>query len=277
VARFSLGWLAVGVGVVLLAWGHRTFWPELTTVVIIVLIVLAAFVIPDYLESDEGVRVPIPASKLEGGVEFLSPGQVVGLNAVVPNASKTPEAKVSTYGQVVELRGKEAPVVVIEVSPSVAENLQTLLLADGAKITYRLLKGTPTPATPETPPTDVTPPGPRGQVADGLGYLEIKKADIESRVSTLEAGASARLVVVQKREEAPVGKPESVTTTYSQTHFCVTVVAFLDKNGMKQSKYDDPGKTEFVLVSFEIANLDPIALSLAAAESIWLENQSNCQ
>jgi hypothetical protein len=276
------GWGGIVLGLVLLLVARQTAWPELIAVLIAVLIGLAALGrIPSLQAPGIGALIPVPGGRFEGGIEFLSPGQVVGLKAVVPNASKTPQAVVSTYGEVVEIRGKEEPAVMIDVATASADDLQKALLTEGAKITYRLLKGTPT-ATP-TPATETsaaaTPvPGPSDRPDASRGYIEIKKDDIESRVSTLERSTSdnARLVIVEKSEEAPAGKPEAVTTTYTQTHFCVAVEDFLDASGIKQEGlYDE--NTTYVLISFKIEELDKIVISLAAAESIWLENQSNCQ
>jgi hypothetical protein len=225
----------------------------------------------------QGVLIPIPADKLVGGVEFLSPAQVVGLSAIVPNASKTPEVRASTYGTVLEVRGKEAPAVLIAVPPESADGFQQALVAEGAKVAYKLVDAIPTATpTPEATAAATMTPGPV------TGYVEIEVGKVKRRASTLHTAeahagnAQARLVIVEKREEAPPGKPEAVTTTYLARPFCVQVDAFLDAGGNRQPAYDSQ-TTIYVLVSFDIAKLDAIAASLSAADTIWIENQPNCQ
>ncbi len=107
--------------------------------------------------------------------------------------------------------------------------------------------------------------------------MEIEADKIKPRVSTLTAGkeSQGRLVIVEKREEAPAGKPDAVTTTYQEEVFCVTVEAFLDANGHKQDGYDSD-KTTYVLISFETGKLAGLARSLEAAERIWLVNEESC-
>jgi hypothetical protein len=273
--RYWAGWICVLLGLVTLLQADCTIWPELILAVVIVLVVVGLPALPIGDEADKRAKVPIPSSKFAGGIDFLWPRQVVGLVAYVPNATGTPEAQVETHGEVMEARGKENRVVLMAVPTESAQALQEALLAENANLTYQLLTATPVP-TPKPSPTEAPePPGPTDRTAD-KGYMEIEATKINPRASTLTDGSSqARLVIVEKREEAPAGKPDAVTITYKEESVCVTVEAFLDANGHRQEGYD-PDKTTHVLISFETDKLAKLARSLAAAEHIWMVNEENC-
>jgi hypothetical protein len=259
-------------------------WPELVAVGLLaffVFLVLGGAGACRLQKPTEGVRLPISADRFEGGTDFLSQDQLVALKVIVPNASKTPEVQVSTYGRVIEIRGNEAPVVLLEVAPHDADDFQLALQAEGAMISYRLEAATPTATMTPTAAPVLTP-----TLTDSgfgkRGYLEIEVAEIKPMVNTLptaEASVteeSAWLVIVEKREQVVAGTPEAVTTTYSAQNYCVRVVGFLDQHHNRQPAYD-PKETVCVLVSFDMANMDAIAVSLAYADQIWLENRPGCK
>lgn len=275
---FIDGWLCFLVGLAILLLAGHTFWPELILAVVIVLVVVGLPALPVADEADKSAKakVPIPAAKVEGGADFLSPGQIVDLVAFAPNPRHTPERQVSTYGKVLEVRGgKDNLVILMAVPADSAADLQKALLATDAKLAYQLLSATPTATLTPTPTLTPTKTPQRPIPEDGWTYVEIAVDKVKPRASTLRIGEEARLVIVEKYV-SPTGTPEAVSTTHKNEEFCVTVVRFLDENGLWQDSYDKD-KTKQVLLEMNVGELARFAGSMAATENIWMVNDTTCE
>lgn len=210
-----------GLGLLILILG-RLRWVEWVLLLSLAGVVASLPLLLSPKAADTDVEVPIPANRLVGGTEPLSPGQVVELVVRAPDDQGTPTAYTLSDIKVRAFVGEagEKGTVLIAVPSEGARDLQRALLDDTSRFTYRLLPGTATPTpTPEQSPT------PTPTLIPVVFSLEATR--ISSDLSTLSDTDNrvAVILVVATIDD------ESKALTHKAHHYDAELIGAYDSSG----------------------------------------------
>jgi hypothetical protein len=272
VQRSGLYWIGGAAlllsGLIILWLQKRPWWPEVLLVLFVAGIVFNLFR-PRLDQLDTLVRLPLPSSRIMGGASALYPGQMIEVMAMIPNTSGTPVAR-SFPDVEVQTRQQQGTdeTVILAVPLSSVRELQSALLDEKVRFTYRLLSGTTTPLTP-TPTMNPT----ATPTLVGLLELQIRASDIYPDARSVTIGKPIRLMVVERSGSNP-STADSATMRVS-FQGCVKVMSFLDKNGTQRDSYDE-AITDRLLIRLPADQVVAAARGLTGAERVWLIDDPQC-
>jgi len=253
------------------------FWPDLIAIVIItaaaagVLNWMVTHLVTPVPSIGATSIIPVPFERWAPNIDNLYPPRFIELIAFKTGPGGSVEFERFVNVRVLGVRSNPPKAILIAVPLESVTKVQAALADSSVAFGYQALSQ---PEEPTAIPT-ATP-------AAGSVYTEIATADINPRPEALTLGNDAalatRLVIVLK---AP--NPELTPNPTAQAaagermiQACVHVIAFLDKKGQYQPRFD-AAKTERLLINVPSDRFGDVVYGLTNAERIWMAPEPMCR